>query len=116
MSTRRRGVRVCPSSLAAVPIRGELLARMGRMRLAIDRAEGAIDLPTADAARLELMVLGGLLGALTHALETHRDLHPFETETLAEIAALADGLGGDPLPESEDPLPESEDPTTDPEG
>ena len=94
MSTRRRTIRVCPSSLAAVPVRGEILARMGRMRMVITRAEGEVDLEAADAGRIELMVLGELMGALARALEVHRDLHPFESETLAEIDAITESLGG----------------------
>lgn len=94
MSTRRRGVRVCPSSLVAVPVRGEILARMSRIRGVIARAEASADLTAADAARLELLVLGELLGALARTLESHRDLHPFESETMAEISAITAALGG----------------------
>lgn len=94
MSTRRRTVRVCASSLAAVPVRGEILARMNRIRGVIARAEASADITIADSARLELLVLGELLGSLARALEAHRDLHPFESETLVEIEAIAAALGG----------------------
>ena len=81
-------VRICKASLAAVPIRGEISARMLRVRLAIHRAEAAGDGAAADAARVALLALGSLLARLAATLERHRDLHPHETESELELGEL----------------------------
>lgn len=99
-------VRICKASLAAVPIRGEISARMLRVRLAIHRAEAAGDGAAADAARVALLALGSLLARLTSTMERHRDLHPHETESeleLNELWATLDPVAPVPVAASPEP-------------
>lgn len=95
-------IRLCRTSIAAVPIRGEITARMLRVRLAIHRAEAEGDGVGADAARVALLALGSLLARLTATMERHRDLHPHETESELELAELWAALGPILAPEPAD--------------
>jgi hypothetical protein len=96
MSSRRVHIRLCPTSLAAIPIRGEIVIRSSRIRAAWHRAEAAGDPGRADLARLNFLALGSLLGELTAILARHHDLHPRETESLRELIGLHQALGMGP--------------------
>jgi hypothetical protein len=78
----------CPAERLANELERALALRLRGHYRALDAAEAAHEIATADARRLDASALGLLFGRIRTVLETHAGDHPAEAEALRELGAI----------------------------